>query len=344
MQVVRVVRERRDLEPVPVEHVAHRVRRRGARRRCATSRRSDGARRLPRASTRPRASRTPCPPPRRRPSRATAAAAPRSAVRASQGHLHPAAFAVRERDGVAEDVLDVAVAEGRVVGIGGRPAACDVRVHGAVQLAERVGEALRVRRPGGASAPPRRGASARGCAAATSFGSSRRPSQSSSWRSASQASAPAEPSTSNAERVLAARRDLGDDERRRARRSRSAARMCARSSVVIGDVLALDVAGRRERLDLADRPLPRRDHRREVGEDLDDAQPRHELGQVEPVRADVADRAQLARAGRARAASSSRSGARASPAGSRRGRSRPRRARPRGRARAHPGRSGRSGC
>ena len=60
--------------------------------------------------------------------------------------LHPAAFAVGQRDGVGEHVLDVAVAEGRVVRLVRRAAARDVRVDGAVQLAERVREALGVRR------------------------------------------------------------------------------------------------------------------------------------------------------------------------------------------------------
>ena len=47
------------------------------------------------------------------------------------------AFAVGEYDGVAEHVLDVAVAEGRIVGSGGRASAGDVRVDGAIELADR---------------------------------------------------------------------------------------------------------------------------------------------------------------------------------------------------------------
>ena len=61
-------------------------------------------------------------------------------------------------------------------------------------------------------------------------------------------------------------------------------------------VLALDVCGAREGLDLADRPVTDRDRGGEIGEDLHDPRAGHELGQVHPVRADVAHGAQLSRA------------------------------------------------
>ena len=70
--------------------------------------------------------------------------------------------------------------------------------------------------------------------------------------------------------------------------------MCAKILGRHRRVDALDVRCGRECLDLADRPAPHRDRGAEVGEDLDDPAPGHELRQVEPVRADVADRAELA--------------------------------------------------
>ena len=127
------------------------------------------------------------------------------------------------------------------------------------------------------------------------FGSSRRPSQSSSWRSESHASAPARSVHLDPQRVLAAGRDLGEDDRpaRAVLEAQQDVREVVRRD---DDVLPLGLAGCGEGLDLADRPLPRRNHRCEVGEQLDDTQPGHELRSVEPVRADVHDRAQLTRA------------------------------------------------
>ncbi len=156
MEVVRVVRERGDLEPVPVEDVPHLARVEPLDVDVRDARRSAAARRRLPASRRPRASRSRSRTPRRPSSRGSGGGTRPSGGRASYGD--PAPLSVRLRDRVAEDVLDVAVVEGRVVGLGRGLAAGDVGVDGAVELSERVGEALGMRRRAGASGSPRRDA------------------------------------------------------------------------------------------------------------------------------------------------------------------------------------------
>ena len=129
----------------------------------------------------------------------------------------------------------------------------------------------------------------------TSFPRSRRPNQSSSWRSASHARVPCEPSTSMRNAFLRPKLTCESTHDPRAPPSNRVEDVCD----VLGGhrrVHALDVRGARERLDLADRTPTHGDRRREVGEDLGDARARHELREVHPVRADVADRAKVAAA------------------------------------------------
>src|SRR6185503_19156031 len=76
--------------------------------------------------------------------RARAPAAPRSGSRASSLHLDPALLLRRTRDRLAEEDLLVPVGESREVGLGWHASLLDGRVHGPVELLERVREPLGV--------------------------------------------------------------------------------------------------------------------------------------------------------------------------------------------------------
>ena len=185
----------------------------------------------------------------------------------------------------------MAGAEGRVVV--GRLARGDRRVDRAVQLAERVREAFGMTGRAGAC-PPRRRAAAPGCGAGSRSAASRCPSHSSSCRSDPRRARRASRRPRSG-RVLAAGAHLRDHEPSRARRRAKRSRMCAKSSVVICDRRrARTSAAGRERLDLADRAAAARGSSSPGRRTALDLQPGHELHEVEPVRADVADGAQLA--------------------------------------------------
>ena len=203
----------------------------------------------------------PSPAAHRPPARGSDRGRPRSAGPASSFHLHPSSFTVGKRDRVAEHVLPVAGGEGRIVRLRRRPARRDRRVDGAVQLAERVREPLGVRRRAGACAGSL-GAQQAGIAQQDLVG----------------LVAVAEPELLvplgvPRERACASRRPRSaasscgrrSPARRRASRAcrRRSAAGCARGprSSSCASV-ALDVAGVRVGLHLADRPAPHRDRGR----------------------------------------------------------------------------------
>ena len=139
-----------------------------------------------------------------------------------------------------------------------------------------------------------------------SFGPSRWPNHSWSGCSESQAAAARRSVDLVAERVLAAGADLGD--RDRAPGAVLEAEQDRRD--VLRLHLAVDGVGRplrRERLDRTARFVPEGHERCQVGHHRDDALAGDRRHEVQPVRADVADRPERRRPGPARAASSSRS-------------------------------------
>ena len=209
--------------------------------------------------------------------------------------LDPATLAGALGDGVVDQHLVVAVGEGGVRRVAGRPAGDDVGVDRPEEGAERVGEALDVAaRQRGRRAPGRR-PSGPGCGAGSR--SPGRDGRATGGRavSESQAAAPSAPSISywseffrpaliweTATRAAGAVREAEQDRRRRPR-SRSAR----------GDRVGATARSRRSR------PGPvgscaDRDEGRQVGHHRDDRLAGQERHQVEPVRADVADRAERA--------------------------------------------------
>ncbi len=224
------------------------------------------------------------------------------------------------------------------------PPASDGAVDGPVELAERVGEALGV-------AGRQRGGGARdrdisvGSRSSSSFGRSRWPIHSSSGAlGVSRRASPRAPSISQRAGVAPPRADLGDRHHARARRPRGAA-ASRRGPRSPSRAATVSPARGRRRTSRPGRPaLAHGDDRGEVGHHRLDAAAGDELQQVDPVRADVADRAQLAALGRVQAPVPV--GVEQQPvlqvaAGDEVHR---RRARPRRRARAPPGTAGRSGC
>ena len=197
-------------------------------------------------------------------------------------------------DRVVDQHLVVAVGEGRVTRVVARAAGRDVRVDRPEVGRERVAEALDVatrERGGGAAGGPIRA----GFLIRISFGRSRWPNQIWSGCSESQATDESDPSISYWSEFFRPGADLADADRAacpvlEAEQDRRG---------ILGRDHAGDGVGRdlgREGLDRTGRLASGADEGGQVGHDLDDALTGHEGHQVEPVRADVADRAERAAA------------------------------------------------
>ena len=148
----------------------------------------------------------------------------------------------------------------------------------------------------------------------TALGSSRRPSHSSSWRSAFHASAASEPSISKWRQFLRPALTCETVNAPRAPPSKWTSTW-PRSSVVIG-ASARSTSAALENVSTSPIGLCRTGIGVQVGAHLDDCWPVTNCDQIHPVRADVGDGSQRRRPSPARAASSSRCRRAASPAGS----------------------------